>query len=81
MKMQIKQGLFTFPSPYWDDISKEAKDLITKLLKVDPVERFTATEALDHPWMRINVSKVTSVTIVFDVLTNCFIYFLGRSCA
>ena len=32
----IKQGTFEFPSPYWDDISDLAKDLISKLLIVNP---------------------------------------------
>lgn len=33
-----------------------AKDLITKLLTVDPEERATIDEAMEHPWMNINVS-------------------------
>lgn len=57
LKMQIKQGLFSFPSPYWDDISIEAKSLISGLLKVNPEERMTITEASDHEWMHINVSR------------------------
>ncbi len=32
----IKKGEFEFPSPYWDDISDMAKDVIRKLLVVDP---------------------------------------------
>lgn len=32
--------------------SNSAKDLIAKLLKVDVAERYTAEEALDHPWLR-----------------------------
>ena len=36
----IKKGQFDFPSPYWDGISELAKDLIRKLLIVDPKKRF-----------------------------------------
>lgn len=57
MKMQIKQGLFSFPSPHWDDISEEAKDLVTALLEVNPSDRLTTTQALHHPWMKMNVCK------------------------
>lgn len=32
----IKAGEFTFPSPYWDNISEEAKNCIKGLLQVDP---------------------------------------------
>ncbi|KAI9330514.1 kinase-like domain-containing protein, partial [Obelidium mucronatum] len=48
---QIKQGKFNFPSPWWDDISPEAIDLIKKLIIVDPTSRLTAAQALQHPWM------------------------------
>ncbi|CAO3652762.1 unnamed protein product [Mucor hiemalis] len=54
MKAQIKMGRFEFSSPYWDGVSSEAKDLVTKLLTVDPEERATIDEAMEHPWMNIN---------------------------
>lgn len=33
-------------------MSRQAKDLIAKLLVVDPARRLTATEVLNHSWMR-----------------------------
>jgi len=48
---QIMKAEFDFPDPYWTDISKEAKDLIQKLLVVDAKKRLTATQALKHPWI------------------------------
>lgn len=48
----IKEGTYEFPSPYWDDVSKEATDLITKLLTVDPLKRATTTDVMNHPWMQ-----------------------------
>lgn len=50
----IKKGEFEFPSPYWDDISKEAKDLITSLLKTTPGDRMTVDGVMDHPWIQNN---------------------------
>lgn len=47
---QILSGLFDFPEPYWDDISPAAKDLIGRLLVVEPKNRLSATQALQHPW-------------------------------
>lgn len=48
---EIKKGEFDFPSPYWDDISEPAKELIQKLLMVKPSERMTIEEILVHPWI------------------------------
>jgi len=47
----ITNGKFLFPSPYWDPISAEAKDLISKMLVVDPSKRYTPEQALAHPWI------------------------------
>lgn len=48
----IKTCQFEFPSPYWDDISDLAKDLIKKLLTVDPQRRLDADGIMAHPWIR-----------------------------
>lgn len=48
---QIKNGHFEFPSPYWDTVSDKAKDLITKLLQINPLNRLTAEDILKHPWL------------------------------
>ena len=41
-----------------DDISEEATDLITKLLKFQPKDRLSAQEALDHPWLNDDEAKM-----------------------
>ncbi len=48
----IKDGTFEFPSPYWDNISDLAKDLISKLLTVNPSERLDADGIMSHPWIK-----------------------------
>ncbi len=48
---QIKRGDYTFPSPYWDNVSKLAIDIVKKLLTVDPKARLTVQQALEHPWI------------------------------
>ena len=40
-----------FPSPEWDNVSESAKDLIQKLLVVDPAKRLSANQALSHLWV------------------------------
>eukprot|EP01098_Paradermamoeba_levis_P003749 TRINITY_DN1667_c0_g1_i1.p1 TRINITY_DN1667_c0_g1~~TRINITY_DN1667_c0_g1_i1.p1 ORF type:complete len:366 (-),score=157.56 TRINITY_DN1667_c0_g1_i1:122-1135(-) len=45
-------GKFTYPEPYWTNVSDSAKDLINRMLVVDPAERLTAAECLNHPWVQ-----------------------------
>ncbi|KAF3764113.1 hypothetical protein M406DRAFT_351588 [Cryphonectria parasitica EP155] len=53
---KVAKGQYTFLSPWWDDISDSAKDLITHLLTVDPEKRYTITEFLNHPWITASVT-------------------------
>lgn len=49
---KVMKGRFDFPSPEWDLISYEAKDLVCRLLAYDPDSRISAREALAHPWIQ-----------------------------
>lgn len=53
MLRNIMEGKYSFASPEWADVSVEAKDLISKLLVVDPAERITVKEALNHPFFNV----------------------------
>ncbi|XP_065348763.1 calcium/calmodulin-dependent protein kinase type II alpha chain isoform X10 [Cloeon dipterum] len=48
---QIKAGAYDYPSPEWDTVTPEAKNLINQMLTVNPAKRITASEALKHPWI------------------------------
>ncbi|XP_043250552.1 calcium/calmodulin-dependent protein kinase type II subunit beta isoform X1 [Colletes gigas] len=48
---QIKAGSYDYPSPEWDTVTPEAKNLINQMLTVIPSKRITASEALKHPWI------------------------------
>jgi len=47
----IRKGQYSFPDPFWEKVSPEAKDCVKKLLVVDPEKRLTATQLLKHPWV------------------------------
>ena len=49
---QIRKADYAFHSPYWDGVSAEAKDLVSNLLVVDPAQRFTVHQCLEHAWIR-----------------------------
>ncbi|XP_016301298.1 calcium/calmodulin-dependent protein kinase type II subunit beta-like isoform X11 [Sinocyclocheilus anshuiensis] len=48
---QIKAGAYDFPSPEWDTVTPDAKNLINQMLTINPAKRIMAQEALKHPWV------------------------------
>lgn len=48
---RVTKGQFHFDSPWWDNISDPAKDLIRNLLTVDPAKRYTVEDFMAHPWI------------------------------
>jgi serine/threonine protein kinase len=53
---QVRIGEFTFPVDEWSSITSEAKDLVRKLMTVDPAQRYTCEQALQHPWILAEVA-------------------------
>uniref|UniRef100_A0A3B3T7Q0 Serine/threonine-protein kinase DCLK2 n=1 Tax=Paramormyrops kingsleyae TaxID=1676925 RepID=A0A3B3T7Q0_9TELE len=51
---QILLGQLEFPSPYWDNITDSAKELIGRMLQVNVEARYTAEEVLSHPWVTVS---------------------------
>ena len=49
---RIKKGTFDFEHSVFQNVSDEAKDLIKKLILVDPSKRISAQNALKHPWFK-----------------------------
>ncbi|XP_016372220.1 ribosomal protein S6 kinase alpha-1-like isoform X2 [Sinocyclocheilus rhinocerous] len=48
---RIGSGHFTLTGGNWDAVSDAAKDLVSKMLHVDPHQRLTAKQVLKHPWI------------------------------
>lgn len=63
---RVKQGLSprSFPKEDWDGISTAAKDFIKKLLCLNPIERMTAVNALEDPWIVANATTEPGTTAV-----------------
>jgi len=64
-----KRGEVSFPPKYWDKISADAKDVVTKMLHKDPRLRINAREALAHPWFNPNNQSVNE-NVLLEVSAN-----------
>ncbi|KAJ8540828.1 hypothetical protein K7X08_001644 [Anisodus acutangulus] len=49
---EILKGQLDFESSPWPSISASAKDLVRKMLTMDPRKRITADGVLEHPWLK-----------------------------
>ena len=57
---QVRKGQFDYPKEEWDNISKDAKDLVGHMLTLDPKKRYSAAECLAHPWFERYKDKSAS---------------------
>ena len=67
---KVKRGVWEFQGEIWSSISKEAKDLITKLLQPDQRRRLTAVEALSHPWIKTKVKTHFNTDLAKEAMNN-----------
>lgn len=58
MEQQIIKGAYSFPMEYWSEISIEAIDLIKKLMCVDPEQRISLDQVLEHRWLKNSVDII-----------------------
>ena len=47
----VKQGEYSMKGHEWSNVSEEAKDLVSKMMKLDVNKRLTAAEAMKHPFI------------------------------
>mmetsp|Transcript_43147 Transcript_43147/g.50593 ORF Transcript_43147/g.50593 Transcript_43147/m.50593 type:complete len:149 (-) Transcript_43147:54-500(-) len=52
--IKILKGKIIMDQPEWSDRSVESKDLLKKLLVVNPAQRIKAADALKHKWFNID---------------------------
>jgi len=54
---KIKRGVYTMTGHRWEAVTKTAKDLVKNMMLYDPSQRYSALEALNHPWIQGTASK------------------------
>jgi calcium-dependent protein kinase len=67
---KIKAGKYVYPEEEWDVISDEAKDLIGKMLTFNSVERWSASDCLNHSWLTEHNKKKVDKTFSIKCLNN-----------
>merc|ERR1712194_344163 len=60
---KVRMGNFSFNAADWKNISEDAKNLIRMLLKMNPRDRYTAEQALNHEWIRNKAPKAANVAL------------------
>jgi calcium-dependent protein kinase len=71
MRDSIRRGVYNMTPERWKGISEEAKSFIKSLITVDPTERLSAKDALDHPWIRKGSAEApTGIVEALEALHN-----------
>jgi len=67
---KVRLGNFSFNAADWKIISDDAKNLIKNLLKMNPRDRYTAEQALNHVWVRNKAPKASNVPLQGGIVGN-----------
>ena len=57
---RVLDGKFTFPEEDWNCVSKDAKDLIKKMLTYDPAKRLSVSDSLATSWLKNKMTDTKS---------------------
>merc|ERR1711972_763946 len=67
---KVRLGNFSFNAADWKNVSEDAKNLIRMLLKMNPRDRYTAEQALNHEWIKNKAPKATGAKLQDNFVDN-----------
>jgi len=67
---KVRLGNFSFNAADWKNVSEDAKNLIRMLLKMNPKDRYTAEQALNHDWINKKAPKAQNVSLQSNFVDN-----------
>merc|ERR1712176_417372 len=67
---KVRLGNFSFNATDWKNVSEDAKNLIRMLLKMNPRDRYTAEQALNHVWIKNKAPKATGAKLQDNFVDN-----------
>merc|ERR1712038_1388586 len=65
MKRNIREANFDTDTKEFQNISKDAVDLIHKMLKAKPAERITIEQVMNHPWIKEGIETIPENQVQF----------------
>lgn len=68
MKKRIRMGQYTFPNPEWQNVSKDAKELISGMLNIEPTKRLTIEQVMTNNWIAV----MTQFLFICSTQKQCF---------
>lgn len=79
LETRIFNGTFDFEDEMWDTVSSACKDLIVRMLTVDPAIRISVDKILKHAWITHEASEskmITAPNKLKPLMNVCFFFFL-----
>jgi len=67
---KVRLGNFSFNQADWKNVSEDAKNLIRNLLKMNPKDRYTAEQTLNHDWIKNKAPQATNACLQQNQLDN-----------
>eukprot|EP00405_Crypthecodinium_cohnii_P051280 CAMPEP_0206595828 /NCGR_PEP_ID=MMETSP0325_2-20121206/43211_1 /ASSEMBLY_ACC=CAM_ASM_000347 /TAXON_ID=2866 /ORGANISM="Crypthecodinium cohnii, Strain Seligo" /LENGTH=506 /DNA_ID=CAMNT_0054106573 /DNA_START=95 /DNA_END=1615 /DNA_ORIENTATION=+ len=67
---KVRIGNFSFNPADWKNVSEDAKNLIRMLLKMNPRDRYSAEQALNHEWIKNKAPKAQNVNLQSNFVDN-----------
>jgi len=67
---KVRLGNFSFNASDWKNVSEDAKNLIRMMLKMNPRDRYTAEQALNHEWIKNKAPKAANVSLQSGFVDN-----------
>lgn len=67
---KIKKGIIKMNGPAWKNASDLVKDLVKHMLVYNPKTRYSAQQALNHPWIKKHCEQVFDRKYTMELLNN-----------
>lgn len=67
---RIMEGEFSFRGCQWSRVSEHAKDVIRGLLTIDPKERLTLSQVIEHKWVQDQILRGTCFPLCPNFLST-----------